>query len=224
MIPIGSLQKPLLEYIVLLLKAHNVDDIVLLTGYKHRQIENYFGNGSRFEVSIKYVIDKEQFKGTGWALLNAYKAEVFEGFDHILVYYGDILSNIDLRRMIEEHVASEAYATLAVSEGYQLPIGVVELEGSKVIDVKEKPWINIPVAIGIMLLKADALELLQRISKDFESKELDLMSHLIPSLISEGKKVQAYITRSFWYDVGSTERYEKLDNNLVDKIFKYILD
>jgi NDP-sugar pyrophosphorylase family protein len=42
---------------------------------------------------------------------------------------------------------------------------------------------------------------------------------LIHFLIDEGERVEAYQTDAFWYDVGSTEKYEKLDNGLVDRLF-----
>jgi NDP-sugar pyrophosphorylase family protein len=46
------------------------------------------------------------------------------------------------------------------------------------------------------------------------------MGDLIHFLIDEGERVEAYQTDAFWYDVGSTEKYEKLDNGLVDRLFK----
>ena len=44
--------------------------------------------------------------------------------------------------------------------------------------------------------------------------KLYVMAHLIPRLIEKGKLVHAYTTDAFWYDVGSTERHKKLDNNI----------
>ncbi|HEX9915460.1 MAG TPA: sugar phosphate nucleotidyltransferase, partial [Candidatus Bathyarchaeia archaeon] len=64
MIPIGENQKPILEYIVRLFGHHGVTDLVLLVGYKHQQIENYFDRGERFSVSMKYVLDDPKLKGS----------------------------------------------------------------------------------------------------------------------------------------------------------------
>ncbi|MEM2526016.1 MAG: nucleotidyltransferase family protein, partial [Candidatus Methanomethylicaceae archaeon] len=123
MIPIGSKQKPLLEYIIKLLKFYGIYNIILLVGYKHEQIINYFEDGKRFNINIKYIHDKEGYKGNGWAILNAYEQNAFNNFENILIYYGDILSNIDLSKMIEQHIKRDAIVTLAVSKGYKLPIG-----------------------------------------------------------------------------------------------------
>jgi NDP-sugar pyrophosphorylase family protein len=45
------------------------------------------------------------------------------------------------------------------------------------------------------------------------------MGDLIPHLIAKGRRVEAYVTEDFWYDVGSTEKYEKLNSDLLEKIF-----
>ncbi|MDW8062502.1 MAG: nucleotidyltransferase family protein [Nitrososphaerota archaeon] len=223
MIPIGSKQKPLLEYIVLLLKKHGIRDIILLAGYKHEQIENYFGDGSRFGVNIRYSLDRSGCSGTGWALLNAYESGLLGGCSDILVYYGDILSDIDLSDLINTHIRFSAYATIAVARGYRVPVGVVYVEGNKVLRMEEKPILNLPVSIGVLVIKVEALEHLKMLSEEYMDDEIDIMSHLIPTLISMNMPVYAYITDRFWYDVGSTERYEKLDAKLVDELFGRLL-
>ena len=49
--------------------------------------------------------------------------------------------------------------------------------------------------------------------------KIDLMGDLIPLLIAGVRRVEIYLTDAFWYDVGSTEKYEKLDNELIDRLF-----
>ena len=218
MIPVGSSQKPLLEYILRLLKNHGIYDLVFLINYKYEQILNYFGDGSRFDVNIEYVVDRADRRGTGWAILNAYEHRLFEGYDNVLVYYGDILSNIDLTDMLNAHANSDAYATIAVSKGYRLPVGVAYVEDGRIVRFEEKPTIEVPVCIGISVFRVEALHTLRG---EFTGRlELDIMSHLIPKLIELGRPVKAYFTDCFWYDLGSTEKYEKLDHSLVDRLFE----
>ncbi|MEM2928918.1 MAG: nucleotidyltransferase family protein, partial [Nitrososphaerota archaeon] len=180
MIPIGSKQKPLLEYIIKLLKFHGIYNIILLVGYKHEQIINYFEDGKRFNINIKYIHDKEGYKGNGWAILNAYEENAFNNFENILIYYGDIISNINLSEMIEQHKKRDAIVTLAVSKGYKLPIGIAKIDNMRILEIKEKPIIDANVGIGIFLLKKEALEILKNISEKYKNIELDLMSHLLP--------------------------------------------
>ena len=218
MIPVGSRQKPLLEYILQLLKKHGIVDVKLLVGYKHEQIVNYFNEGGRFGVKLDYFVDDPSLGGSGGTLLSAARKGAFEDADTLLVYYGDILSNIDLSMMLQQHVESGSVATLAVTSGFEVPVGVAEVEGKVVKGWVEKPRIDMYAGIGIVVLSPEALEALEKIAVGQEN--LDLMGDLIPFLIGDGRRVEAFMTSAFWYDVGSTEKYEKLDNHLVDELFK----
>jgi len=224
MIPVGKRQKPLLEYIVRLLKNHNFRDIVLLVGYKAEQVKNYFENGSRFGVRIAYVHDDPAYKGTAGALYNAYRKGYLDA-DAVLVYYGDILSNINLSEMLRYHLDTESVATLALSRGYRVRVGVAHMstDGS-ITKFEEKPEIKLPVSIGILILSREALYYLEELIQIHERP--DIMSHLIPCLIDRGKRVMGYITDAFWYDLGSVERFEKLEEmgDLVEKELSKILN
>jgi len=221
MIPIGRRQKPLLEYIVKLLRYHGIRNIVMLVGYKSEQIINYFEDGSRFNIRISYVRDPDDLKGSGYAILNAYNKGVFNGFRNLLIYYGDILSDINLRELMDKHLKYNADSVLAVASRYQLPVGVVEAEGDKVLKMVEKPWINIFATIGILTLSIDALEKVSGLYGKYE--ELDIMTHIIPELIEDDGRVLVYRHDGYWYDVGSTEKYEKIDNDKIEEIFRGII-
>jgi mannose-1-phosphate guanylyltransferase len=217
MIPVGIKQKPLLEYILLFLKRHGIVDARLLVGYKHEQIRNYFDDGSRFGVKIRYVVDDPSMGGSGGALLNAARKGAFGKADVLLVYYGDILSDINLSAMLRQHVESGSVSTLAVVNGFEVPVGVAELDGRVIKGWVEKPKVDIYAGIGIVVLSPEALDALETLSAKRGS--IDIMGDLIPELIARGKRVEAFLTDEFWYDVGSTEKYEKLDNKLIDRIF-----
>ncbi len=218
MIPVGSLQKPLLEYILLLLKRHGVVETKLLVGYKHEQIVNYFGDGARFGIGIEYFVDDPDLGGSGGALFNAARRGAFKDVDVMLIYYGDILSDLDLSAMVGQHVECGSVATLAVAKGFQVPVGVADVEGNRVRSWVEKPVIDLHAGIGVVALSSEALRDLEAL---FEGRnEVDLMGDLIPLLVEEGRRVDAYVTDAFWYDLGSTEKYEKLDNSQIDKLLE----
>ena len=221
MIPIGRKQKPLLEYIIKLFRYHNIKNLVLLVGYKNEQIKNYFENGSRFDVNIEYIEDLPDVKGTGNALLNAYRHNVFKNTDYLMIYYGDILANINLKSMLKKHISKQVYATLAVATKYQIPVGVVEANDDMIVNMIEKPWLDLNVTIGILTLSKDTLPILKMLSEKYV--EMDIMGHVIPYLIKEGLPVTVYAHNDFWYDVGTTERYEKLDNHMIEELFKNIV-
>ena len=212
MIPIGTKQKPLLEYVVRLLKQNGITDICFLVGYKAEQIRNYFNEGSRFGVRIAYGQDIPEYKGSGGTVLNAYKQGIINAKETLLVYYGDILSNVNLKKMLEQHFDVGADATLALAKGYRIPVGVAELKEGRIEKFAEKPVMEILVGIEMLVLRGNVLKDLE--ASYGENEEMDLMGDLLPQLIRNGRLVHGYVTDAFWYDVGSTERYEKLDNNL----------
>lgn len=214
MIPIGYSQRPLLEYIVRLFKFHGMTDISFLVNYKAEQIENYFGNGTRLDVSIHYVHDVESLKGTGGSAINAYHQAVFDEGDTVLVYYGDILTNLNLRDLVNFHTEKRAEATVALASGFEVRVGVADLEeNGKIRGFIEKPKLEKPVSVGILAIAGAALK--QASESADMNQTVDLMGDVIPHLIRIGKPVYGYVSDAFWYDVGSAEAYEKLDKRTV---------
>jgi mannose-1-phosphate guanylyltransferase len=216
MIPVGSQQKPLLEYVIRLLAHHHINDVTILVGYKHEQIMNYFNSGDRFHVNISYLPDSEDLKGSGGSILNLYRQGELDPNDTLIIYYGDILSNINLSNMVNQHQDENATATLALSQGYQIRVGVAKVKGKHIVGWAEKPTLDIYAGIGVLALDASALQEFERLSQNTHQTEFDIMSDFIPHLIREGMTVQSYITKAFWYDVGSIERYEKIENNVIE--------
>ena len=220
MVPIGRSEKPLLEYILRLMSYHGIKDALLLVGYKGEQIKNYFRDGRFLGLKLEYLHDDPAFPGTGGAVLNAFKQGLLSNEGTYLIYYGDILSDVDLSDMLRAHRSSGAVATLAVSTGYRLPVSVAELDGDKIVGFQEKPALSVPVGIGILALEGEALGHLEELYE--EGRELDLMGHLLPHLIEKGLLVKAYVTDAFWYDVGSLEKYEKLNHDKIEKRFSFL--
>ncbi|MEJ2127025.1 MAG: nucleotidyltransferase family protein [Candidatus Bathyarchaeota archaeon] len=223
MVPVGLKQKPLLEYVVALFKHHGVKDLVFLVNYKSEQITNYFEDGSRFGVNITYVKDDPKSKGTGGAVLTAYNQGAISKEDTLLVYYGDIVTDINLSELLDYHNDNKAYTTLALSSGFKTRVGVASLDkNSKIVDFAEKPVLEKPVTIGISVLKGTMLELMKQLKGN--NSELDFMGEVLPYLLKEEKPVYGFVSEAFWYDVLSTEAYEKLDQKLIDDMFKDIFD
>jgi len=79
----------------------------------------------------------------------------------------------------------------------------------------EKPSIDLYVSIEILVVNSKVLAELDRLA--LEKNNLDIMSDFIPYLIKRGRPVNPYIVDAFWYGVGSTEKYEKLTNELVQR-------
>lgn len=221
MLPIGVNQKPLLEYVIRLLKFHGIKNVALLVDYKAEQILNYFDDGSRFGVKISYAHDDPELKGTAGSVLNAYKHSMVNVEETLLVYYGDILSNINLKDLLRLHRKRRASATVALASGFTVRVGIADIDDNgRIRGFAEKPKLEKPVSTGILVFKGETLEDMHQLKGD--RRGLDLMGNVIPYLIKMGKPVYGYLSDAFWYDVGSTEAYEKLSPKLVEKVFSQL--
>jgi mannose-1-phosphate guanylyltransferase len=223
MIPIGDQQKPILEYIVRLYGYHGVRDLLLLVGYKHQQIKNYFDEGERFNVKMSYMLDAPDMAGSAGATLNAYRQGALAEEDTLAVYYGDIVSNINLREMIRLHEDSGAKVTLALAPDFKVNVGVAELDGKWIKSFKEKPRLKTAISIGMMILDGSVLRVMEELYSQGSFESFDLMGDVVQYLVDNKDKVAAYITEAFWYDVGSIERYERLSNERVSEELGFLL-
>ena len=220
MVPIGRREKPLLEYVLRLMAFHGLKDVLLLVGCKGNQIRNYFRDGSFLGLRLSYAHDSRDFLGTGGAVLNALRLGLLPEDDTILIYYGDILSDINLKEMLRVHRSSGAAATIAVSMTYRLPVSIAKLNRDWIVEFEEKPALKLPVGIGILAVEGETLQHMTNLHK--KGHGLDLMRNFIPYLIKQGMPVKAYVTDAFWYDIGSLEKYEKLDHNDIERRFAFL--
>ncbi|MCS7117473.1 MAG: nucleotidyltransferase family protein [Thaumarchaeota archaeon] len=218
MIPVGRRQLPLLYYIMANVAQHGIRDFLILVGYKSEQVMNYFGDGSKFGWRVSYVEDAEGYSGTGGALLNAIDQGILSTEEDVLIHYGDILTNINVSRMVELHRSRSADAVLALSRYYELPVGVAKVADGRVVELVEKPKIDINVTVGVLTLSRRALEVLRSLDRSS-----DVMKDLIPSMVRSGMGVYPYLLEDeTWLDVGSTERYEKLNPEEVEAMFPFL--
>jgi mannose-1-phosphate guanylyltransferase len=220
MVPIGSKKKPLLEYVVRLLVYHKIRNITMLTGYRAEEIENYFDDGSRFGAKINYSKDPVRAAGSAGALANAISKRKIPSSGDIVVYYGDILSNMNLGEMLKVHRARRASATLVLSKGYVLPVGVAQVNAGHVESLIEKPKYDISVTTGNMVVNKNAIPALMHLAK--RGVQIDLMKDFVPALLRESPRVAAYYVKDFWYDVGTVDKYVGLDDKTIEKYLGFL--
>lgn len=209
MIPIGPKKLPLLAYIVALVRHHGVTRIALLTGYRSEDIKRYFGNGSAQKVKISYSEDRPGATGSLNAVANALETGAIGKCDELLIYYGDILADLNITELLKVHRDSDADMTLVLDKGYALPVGVAEVKDGLVTSFTEKPKVDMSVTTGPMVIGPRAMELLVRVAG---RKKTDLMTDFVPELLKRGGKVAAYYTTEEWFDVGTVSSFVKLDD------------
>jgi mannose-1-phosphate guanylyltransferase len=212
MVPVGEKKRPLLEYIVRLLAFHRVESITMPAGYKMEEIRDYFKDGSSFGVEIGYSRDRRGEGGSLGALANAPGNGSIPECETLDVYYGDILSDLEVGGLVRSHREEHKDSTLVLSKGYTLPVGVAKVRGGgRGIAMDEKPRMDFGVTTGCMALGPKAMKLAMKTAREPRS---DLMSDLVPELLKRRAKVCAYYTTGLWHDIGTIKSYEKLNSEI----------
>ncbi len=212
MIPVGPKKLPLLAYIIRLVAHHGIDRISLLTGYRSREIVQFFGNGFNYGVKLSYSEDVKGRAGSLNALANALRGRAISKCRELLIYYGDVLSDLDITALLSTHRKQTADATLVLARGYTLPVGVAEVkDGTTVTSLQEKPKLDLSVTTGCMVLGKKGMAMVKELAG---SKNTDLMSHFVPELLERGGRVAAFYTKGIWFDVGTVTSFEKLNEEI----------
>jgi histidinol-phosphate phosphatase family protein len=196
--------KPVLEHQIAWLKREGVTNIILSTGYLSEKIEHYFGAGKKFGVKLTYSVEKEE-RGTGGAIKLAEKKLGSETF---IMLYGDLLIDLDLRRLLAYHKAKGGLATMTLHpSSHPYDSDMLELgEGDKVIRFLGKPkpgdqFVNIGNA-GLYCFEPAIL-------KYFPTGKSMLDKEVLPGVIAKGGAIYGFVTQERIADMGTHDRYAK---------------
>jgi mannose-1-phosphate guanylyltransferase len=201
---VSILNKPLLERTMINLKKCGISEIVISTCYHPEYIENHFGNGSMFDLSIKYIVEETPM-GTGGAIKMT--EEHFN--EPFIVFNSDILSDIDVSKMIDFHRSKKALATIAVTEVQDPSMyGVIEYDANGyAVTFKEKPKkgesSSKSVNAGIYIFEP---EIFSEIASD---RAVSIEREVFPNLLNDNKKISIYQSGSYWMDIGTIQKYRQ---------------
>jgi dTDP-glucose pyrophosphorylase/CBS domain-containing protein len=193
MLPVGG--RPLIERIVGQLKESGIEHIVVTTHYKPEAIVDHFGDGTDFGVTMTYVQEDEPL-GTGGAL-----GLIPNAGEPLLVINGDILTQVDFRALLAFHRENGADLTVGVRRyTFNVPYGVVETTGARVVRIEEKPEMSFFVNAGIYLLEPGI--------SDYVRGGVSLnMTDLIQTVVEAGRVVVSFPVLEYWMDIGRTDDY-----------------
>jgi len=199
MLKVGN--KPILETIILNFKKYGFTNIILSVSYKSEIIEDYFGDGRDFGVNIEYVHEEKRM-GTAGAL-SLIREKLTEPF---FVMNGDLLTNINFEHMMDYHFQNNSIATMGVREyDFQVPYGVVNVDGIDIKSIEEKPVHNFYVSGGLYVLSPESL-------KYIPQNEYFDMPTLFEKIIADGQRSVSFPIREYWLDIGRMEEFEKANN------------
>lgn len=205
--------KPLLEHQLSMIRRHGIRRVLILVCHRAAPIIDHFGDGSKWDVSIRYLREKTPL-GTAGAVLAAYD-ELAERF---FVLYGDTAVNVDLDRMAAAHGSSGADVTLLVHPNdHPADSDIVEIDDDEWIRrIHPYPrsgsvWLPNLVSAALYLVEKSVLA-----SRQESGMVGDLAKDTFPLLLEEGRRLKAYRTPEYIKDVGTRDRFEEVSRDFAN--------
>jgi len=198
--------KPLLEWTLDWLKENEIYNIIIGVAYKKDKIIDYFGDGERFGVKIRYsthTVEGGTIEGFRLAIAR------YVSDDFFLAMNGDELVDLNIKNLVEYHISNKGLATITVGP-LRSPYGVVNVEqaskGYDVIQFIEKPILKTHfVSTGTYVFSRKLLEYLP--------ENGDIERSVFPKLASM-RKLKAYLHDGFWVTINTIKDLQDAENQI----------
>lgn len=209
--------KPILWYILQLLKKHHIESVGINLFHLHQKIRDYLEENANFGLKIVTKLEKELL-GTAGGVKN------FEDFigddDDFMVIHGDTLTNANLERIIDFHREAGADLTMAVcpwSNPWEKGI-VGQQVGGRIVVYEEKPpkdkiFSSIGNA-GIYVCQKNILPLIP------ENEFSDFGRDIFPKMLNIGMRMYGYKVNEYLIDIGDAESLQQANDDLETGVFK----
>ncbi|HEV2262896.1 MAG TPA: NDP-sugar synthase [Candidatus Rubrimentiphilum sp.] len=179
-----------------------IRDVILPAGYMPQAITEYFGDGSRLDMKITYVIEDEPL-GTAGAIKNV-EQHITGAF---FMLNGDVLTSLDYSAMIAYHKQKRGLGVLhLVRVEDPSPFGcVVHDETGRISQFVEKPPKGTEptdeINAGTYLLEPEVLKFIP------PGRNVSIERETFPKILAEGQPLYAHTTDDYWIDVGRPDQY-----------------
>lgn len=200
--------KPILQHQIECLREQDIRDIILVIGHLGEVIKDYFADGKRFGVNIKYIEEEEPL-GTAGALY--YLRGTIKG--NFLLLNGDIIFDVDFKRFMDYHLRMGTSATIFThpnNHPYDSGLVVTDSRGFVIKWMHKEDERSIyknRVNAGIHILSDEILTMFQ------EAHKMDLDRDVLRRLISD-RKLAAYDSPEYVRDMGTPERYQMVTRDI----------
>lgn len=205
--------RPFVEYQIELLRTHGIHRIVLSLNYMAHEFSRRLQDGARWGVSIEYAVEDVPL-GTAGAIKNC---ETCLGGERVLVLNGDVLTDMDLGRLIAEHEERGSDVTITtVTVDDPAAYGLVLADSSgRVTGFLEKPgWDEMAVNTinaGIYVIEPSIIADLP------QGQEISFEREVIPALLAKGAAVRAHASRGYWLDIGTLRNYLNAHMDILER-------
>ncbi len=204
--------RPFLHYQLDLIKqVPEIDEVILSLNYQPGRIEEVFGDGRDAGIRLKYVVEPTPLGTAGGV---RYAAQGVS--DTLVVFNGDVLTQVDLKGLIDFHRGRGARATIVLTPvDNPTAYGLVETDAqSNILRFLEKPkpeeiTCN-TINAGIYVLEPSTFDRIP------ENVAWSIERSFFPSFIERGETFLALIYRDYWIDIGTPEKYLQVHRDIMD--------
>lgn len=213
-VPMGN--RPFLLSQIEILRRADITDIILSLNYQPDKIEDVLDDGTELGVNLRYLTEPTPMGTAG-----AYKFASDFLKTTTVIFNGDILTDIDLNRVVEQHQNRQAAATIVLTPVENpAAYGLVETapENGRVLRFLEKPKPeeseNLTIKninAGIYVLEPEILDLIPA------HENYSFEYNLFPDLLEKNSRFFAHVAeQSYWLDIGTPQRYWRAHQDLLD--------
>lgn len=196
--------KPILQWQIEQLRCQNVSDIILVIGYLGEKIRSFFGDGTQFGVTIRYIEETAPL-GTAGALS---ELPLLLKEQNFLLLFGDVLFDVDLARMLHFHMEKKAQVTLFIhpnTHPQDSDLVICDTSGRVLgFDSKHNDrsgrWLHNLVNAGLYLMNQNVCQAVPK------NTQTDLEKDLLTRLICQGALIYGYQSSEYVKDVGTATR------------------
>ena len=202
LMPIGDM--PILEVLLRQMKRAGIEDVVLTVGHLAKLLRTFFMDGQQWGMNISYSYEEEPL-GTAGPL------SLIKGLEStFLVTNGDVLTTLDLTKLLDFHRSQGGIATIAVHRRQvKIDLGVVQWNGDNSISgYIEKPVYDYTVSMGVYVFEPTVMKYIPfNLYLDFPD--------LVLKLIAAGEKVSGYTFDGYWMDLGRPDDYAQAAEDFI---------
>ncbi len=194
-------ERPILGHILNHIHALGFGYIKVVTHYKSEMIESFLEEETPVGLNVT-VLKEENPLGTAGSL-RLLTPQLSN--EPLFVMNGDILTTLDFQNMLEWHMVHNNIMTIGARYfQFQVPYGVLETDGQKLLSLQEKPVLNYNINAGIYLIQPAALDFIP------PDRYFD-MTDLIEILLVNGQTVGTFPISEPWIDIGRPEDYTRVN-------------
>ncbi len=216
--------KPLIQHQIEFFKEHGYNDFIFCVAHLANKVKEYFEDGSKFGINIKYSEEQKELLGTAGSVKLI--ENIIGEDENFIVYYGDNLTCMDFERYTKFHIEHDSIATICIrplKQGYKSSSVITLDENNKIKVFLEKPSIEEInkyedqqkyINSGIYVFNKKIFEYIP------SNQKYDFAKEVFPKLIqnnnnsnnNDQNNMYGYPTNEYFREIGRIEKYNSFLN------------